>query len=385
MGKRALVRPTVAESTTLPDDNDRSLCDGHRSSYGAGGFPYGLLPIVEGNMRKRSGTSFSVGLLLQLYQNKQLHLAPEFQRSSVWPRSAKAYLIDTILNDKPIPLLFFQRRRSVQTGRPTYDVVDGQQRLRAIFEFLDDRFPLSASTEKRFRGKFWKGLSKSLQGRVLDYDLPVEELAGYSDADVRDMFVRMNKYVVKLSPQELRHAKQTGAFAEKVEHVGTWSFWKDQRVFTANQLARMKAAEFAAELLILLIEGPQDKKRSVDLYYGRYQRRFPDGRESAARLQTYLAWIRRFFTDFKRTRFRKPTDFYSLIGAIDEKTKEGSRLKRLDPVNTWTSLRTFDHELAMRRRGHKASAYLEAASRQTDNIAPRTTRIDILNSLLQMH
>src|SRR5438093_419111 len=96
-------------------------------------------------MTKRSPTTKDIALLKQLHDQGQLALAPEFQRNSIWPRAAKAYLIDTILNDRPIPLLFFQRISSAQTGRSGYAVIDGQQRLRAIFEFLEDRFRLSQS------------------------------------------------------------------------------------------------------------------------------------------------------------------------------------------------------------------------------------------------
>src|SRR3954452_1370764 len=96
-------------------------------------------------MTKRSPTTKDIALLHQLYANGQLSLAAEFQRNSVWPNPAKAYLIDTILNDRPIPLLFFQRTTSPQTGRLSYTVIDGQQRLRAIFEFFDDRYRLSTT------------------------------------------------------------------------------------------------------------------------------------------------------------------------------------------------------------------------------------------------
>jgi hypothetical protein len=74
-------------------------------------------------MAKRSPTTKDIALLHQLFKSDQLTLAPEFQRNSVWPTAAKAYLIDTILNDRPIPLLFFQRTTSPQTGRPTYVIV----------------------------------------------------------------------------------------------------------------------------------------------------------------------------------------------------------------------------------------------------------------------
>ena len=108
---------------------------------------------------------------------------------------------------------------------------------------------------------------------IFNYDLIVEELYSYTDADIRDMFVRMNKYVVKLSKQELRHSlegrKVSAEFAERRK----WKFWKDKRVFSENQLNRMRSVEFSAELVILLIEGPQDKKKVLDLYYHSFEAR----------------------------------------------------------------------------------------------------------------
>lgn len=158
-------------------------------------------------MDKRSTTTKDVALLLQLRDADQLILAPEFQRSSVWPRPAKAFLIDTILADRPIPLLFFSRSINAQTGRSEYEVIDGQQRLRAVFEFYDNRFSLTESPKHApWYGKRWRSLDQEWRQKVLSYDFVVEELTGYSDSDIRDMFRRMNRYVVRLNAQEQRHA-----------------------------------------------------------------------------------------------------------------------------------------------------------------------------------
>ena len=210
-------------------------------------------------MTKHSPTTKDVALLYQLYKEGQLLLAPEFQRNSIWPKAAKAYLIDTILNDRPIPLFFLQRARSAQTGRPAYAVIDGQQRLRAIFDFLEDRFRLTESKKQPFYRKKYSELPTVLKEKIENYDLIIDELSGYAESDIRDSFIRMNKYVVKLAPQELRHAMHKGAFHDFVEDMGQWDFWRKYKVFTASQLNRMKAVEFTAELAILLIEGPQDK------------------------------------------------------------------------------------------------------------------------------
>src|SRR4051794_27285306 len=132
-------------------------------------------------MPKRSPTTKDIGLLHQLFQSGQIALSAEFQRNSVWPHAAKAYLIDTILNDRPIPIFFLQRGTSAQTGRPSYVVIDGQQRLRAIFEYLDDRFALTQTDSKMaFFKKRFSGLTEEFKNRILNYDLVVQELSGYT-------------------------------------------------------------------------------------------------------------------------------------------------------------------------------------------------------------
>jgi hypothetical protein len=332
-------------------------------------------------MQERRTTTKDVALLRQLYDDGQLDLAAEFQRNSVWPRPAKAYLIDTILANRPIPQLFIQRYTSAQTGRPNYRVIDGQQRLRAVFEFLDDRFPLGKSSGKRLEKRKFSDLPQSLKDRIRDYDFVVDELTGYSDRDVQDLFVRMNKFVVRLSPQELRHAREEGAFYDFVERLGAWDIWRERKIFTPRQMARMRSVEFSAELAILLIECPQDKKAAIDLYYGQYQHAFKDGPRVEKQLVTYFEWLQEALPLLESSRFRKPVDLYSLIGALGNYKSRGGGVS-LDAEEAGSRLLRFERELNRRRPTERARRYLTAASRQTDNLRPRLTRIEILDEIL---
>ena len=260
-------------------------------------------------------------------------------------------------------------------------VVDGQQRLRAIFEYLDGRFAV-ADTDASWKNKKFEGLSTDQQQQILNYDLIVEELSGYSEKDIRDMFLRMNKYVVKLSPQEMRNAKYKGKFKDFVDRLGKWKQWSSYRIFSDSQVARMKPTEFAAELAVLLIEGPQDKKAVLDLYYGEYRDKFEAGSSVEKLLGEYLEWIASTVPNFKKGRFRKPTDLYSLIGALDIVSRHGKRLRALDNAVIGERLAAFERQTSEKDVGGEVATYVVAASRQTDNIKPRTARIEIIASLL---
>jgi len=206
----------------------------------------------------------------------------------------------------------------------------------------------------------------------------VQEISGYSDNDIRDMFVRMNKYVVKLSPQEVRHAKEQGKFAQFVEKLGQMPFWRDNRVFTAKQVARFRAVEFCAELSILLQEGPQDKKDAIDIYYQKYASKVPFAVDVNNRLKQYLGWIGKALPELSKTRYRKPTDLYSLLGAIDENWDALWKM----PNKCGQRLLEFEKHIIPESTGD-AGRYFAAASRQTDNLKPRQTRINVIATVLK--
>src|SRR5689334_11869950 len=69
---------------------------------------------------------------------------PDFQRPSVWSTPQKQLLVDTILRDYDVPKLYW---RKIGTKPDKYDVVDGQQRLRAIWDFFDGSFKLPKDSE----------------------------------------------------------------------------------------------------------------------------------------------------------------------------------------------------------------------------------------------
>ena len=87
----------------------------------------------------------------------------------------------------------------------------------------------AALDQSPYYRKRFSDLAKNLQDKIHNYDLTIEELSGYGDEDIRDMFIRMNRYVVKLSRQELRNAKNSGKFYEFIEKVGDWDLWREEK------------------------------------------------------------------------------------------------------------------------------------------------------------
>jgi hypothetical protein len=144
----------------------------------------------------------------------------------------------------------------------------------------------------------------------------------------------------------------------------------------------MKAAELVAELTILLLEGPQDKKSALDLYYGQYKNSFPFSNTIETKLHHYLNWIKQALPNLPQTRYRKPVDLYALVGALEVESAGGKSLSKLNARRAGRTLLEFEAETKKKSPSTDAARYVVAASRQTDNIRPRRTRIDILAGLI---
>ncbi|MEZ3468634.1 MAG: DUF262 domain-containing protein, partial [Schaedlerella sp.] len=81
----------------------------------------------------------SVKYMLELMEQNLIELNPGYQRRSVWKdNKKKSLLIESLMLRIPIPAFYFYEN---EDGK--YQVIDGQQRLTTIKEFVDGEFRLS--------------------------------------------------------------------------------------------------------------------------------------------------------------------------------------------------------------------------------------------------
>ena len=220
---------------------------------------------------------YRIADLLEWYQSKRLNLNPDFQRRSVWTQSAKVYLIDTILRHLPMPKIYLRMNVDLETRQSYREIVDGQQRLRAIFEFSEDRLQLSRRAGE-FSGHRYSTLDDNQKEAFLSYTIGAEQLINASDSDVIEVCSRLNSYTIPLNGQELRHGKYQGDLKWAVHNTAQqWSvLWDTYKVVSVRERLRMADDQLMAEMFGIVMNGVTDGgRRSIDRLYSSLENDFP--------------------------------------------------------------------------------------------------------------
>lgn len=194
--------------------------------------------------------TYTISEILKWDADKELELNPKFQRGPVWSAPARTYLIDSLLRGYPIPKLLFRTVVDRNSRRTLRDVVDGQQRLRTIIEFSNDKFALGSKAGEEFRGARYSNLDPDVQDQFLAYKLTCEQLLGASDEDVLEIFVRINSYTVPVNDAELRNARFDNEFSGLVKNLirQVPTVW-DIGVLSNRDRVRMVDQSLIAEVL----------------------------------------------------------------------------------------------------------------------------------------
>ncbi len=269
-------------------------------------------------MKGFDSTTYSVNDFLEWYERKQLVLSPKFQRRSVWKDVAKSFLIDSILRDKPLPKIFIRQITDIKNRTTIREVVDGQQRLRTIMDFINDGFKVKRVHNKEYGEKFFSQLDEDAQSIILTYKFSVDTLIGVEDSDIMDIFARLNTYTTPLNKQELINAEFYGYFKQLVYGVSYKynKFWIDNKVFTEYQTMRMNEVELTADLFIAFMDGIQNRK-AVKSYYKNFDDNFENREELEERFDEVVTLVTKIFGDsLKKSKFRKPALFYSMFLAL---------------------------------------------------------------------
>jgi len=167
----------------------------------------------------------------RLYRSGCLLVNRKYQRKLVWTEQEKVDLIDTILQGYPIPLILLAERPQLH-GPGKYEILDGVQRLNAIFSFIENVFPSSgkyfdvnefsrakqAAQEGVFEviGDIFPKLSTRECANILDYQLAVTTFTAFDEEQITEIFGRINSSGRQLSNQERRQAGVVNPFGEFV-------------------------------------------------------------------------------------------------------------------------------------------------------------------------
>lgn len=102
----------------------------------------------------------------------------------------KQQLIDSILRGWRLPKFYFLK---VSDDPEQYEVVDGQQRLVAIYEFLDNVLPLGAKSAKEFGGQHYRDLPTRVSDRFDDFQIQYDIIEEGAEKDIKEFFQRLQE------------------------------------------------------------------------------------------------------------------------------------------------------------------------------------------------
>ncbi|SHI29383.1 DUF262 domain-containing protein [Algibacter luteus] len=151
--------------------------------------------------------------------NGEIDLKPEFQRDFVWDINRASLFIDSLLIGLPIPSVFLGKSSEDET----YKVIDGQQRLKSAYFYLQGKFNtkgkeqifnLRKLEDRDWNGKTFAELDQKYQRRIRNAVLntTIIEDIDTNPRVVHDIFHRLNTGGMPLKDQEIRNCIYTGLF-----------------------------------------------------------------------------------------------------------------------------------------------------------------------------
>lgn len=176
---------------------------------------------------KTQNVEYDLETLVKKIEKKTIKLNPEYQRNHRWGDDVSSRLIESLILNIPVPLIYLSQDvdvdEEIDENFSRYSVIDGQQRLTAIFDFFKDKYSLTGlNVLKELNGSGYKDLPPFLTRRLEERTIKCLRIDSTLDSKVKyDIFERLNSGAVKLEPQELRNATCRGPFKSLIKDLAS--------------------------------------------------------------------------------------------------------------------------------------------------------------------
>lgn len=180
---------------------------------------------------------FSISTIYEYLRSGDIFI-PEFQRKYVWSRAQASRLIESLIIQCPIPVIYLNQERSERLS-----VIDGNQRLTSVRLFLDNDFELKGLTAyPELDGSRFSDLDPRFRRHIQNRTLRCITILKETHPQIKfDVFERLNTGSVRLNYQELRHGLYHGPLINLIDEMSKENLWRE--VSRIRSDPRMKGSE----------------------------------------------------------------------------------------------------------------------------------------------
>jgi hypothetical protein len=247
-----------------------------------------------------------------------------FQRNYVWGAKDQVKLIETILLGYSIPEIYlYNKTVNPDNGDMTTSIIDGQQRIGAVYDYINDEFPLNAryltNSSSLYADKKFSELS--VEDKKIIWSYPFTARVINTDIErkyIVELFLRLNATDKTLNPQELRNAEFNGEFIKQAEEISNFNFWK--KIFTSSRIRRMVDIEFISQILIYFRFGVESdlNQTAINKAYDTFNELYEKKQEDFVRFTRIIDVLEELSNNKVILDFmKKVTHLYTIIIVVD--------------------------------------------------------------------
>lgn len=322
------------------------------------------------NQIKPSVTNPTVADVYQLIDEGKLTLRPDFQRKFVWTHEHQEAFIDTILNGLPFPEIYVcEGDVDVQKLRTTRLVIDGQQRLTTIRNYIEGKHEQPPTKIPPYQA-----LSTTQKENFINYQIVMRDLGKVDEETTREIFRRINLTKFKLDDVEIHNAVYDGHFIQAAKAILDNIELEQYGVFRESEFTRMADLHFIMLVMATIENGgyfAQD--REVEPKVSSLNDEYPNKDHIIALLLKTFAVIKDLDLPFDSMWFRK-SNFFTLVVEV------ASHINEL-PADFRSKLISLENEVM----SHKSDAnsefyrYYQYMYQATHGRSARVVRAEFFN------
>lgn len=208
-----------------------------------------------------SPSTKKISEIIGMIKREELILQPEFQRKLVWNDKHKELFIDTILKGFPFPEVYIaQSGIDLETLQSQQVVVDGQQRLSSIVNYIEGTIPCKTIPP-------FAGLTKEEKECFLNYDVVIRDLKNANADTIKEVFRRINQTKYNLSSIEIHNALYDGEFISTGKEILNNFDNETIPVFNDTDISRMGDLYYILLLMATYEEGGYFSENSLTEKY----------------------------------------------------------------------------------------------------------------------